>query len=127
VRVNFRLHHIQTIIIFFFERPSDYPALPATPINLKPIPDSVYVPHDDEERPLSAPKVVVPLKDLKVSEGEPVNLMTKILGYPIPSITWLHNNRPIMDSSRFTTNYDHTTGIASFKVSFFLFFSSFAV
>lgn len=93
------------------------PAPPATPAHLKPIPDSVYVPNDDEERPLSPPKVVVPLKDLKVNEGDPVNLMTKILGYPIPSIRWLHNNKPLMDSSRFTANYDHTTGIASFKIN----------
>ncbi len=71
--------------------PSPQGAMPPAPPknaykNLTPAPESVYVPNDDEVRPLAPPKVVVPLKDLKTNEGAPVCLMTKIIGYPIPSV-----------------------------------------
>ncbi len=71
--------------------PSPQTSMPPAPPknaykNLNPTPESVYVPNDDENRPLTPPKVIVPLKDLKVDEGAPASLMTKIIGYPIPSV-----------------------------------------
>lgn len=54
----------------------------------------------DEER-AEPPRVVIPLKDYRVNEGHSVCLMTKITGYPQPKITWLHNNQPIHESSRY--------------------------
>lgn len=32
------------------------------------------------------PKVIIPLKDIKTKEDQPVNFMTKIIGYPIPKV-----------------------------------------
>jgi len=97
------------------------PQMPATMRGpspaLRSVPDVTYVPPDDEGRAYEPPKVIIPLKDIKVQEGPAVNFMCKIIGFPIPTITWKHNNNPIHDSSRYTTNYDHTTGIASFKIN----------
>ncbi len=35
---------------------------------------------------MSPPKVVIPLKDVRVNEGQPATLITKIIGYPIPNV-----------------------------------------
>jgi hypothetical protein len=32
------------------------------------------------------PKVIIPLKDIRVNEDQPINFMTKIIGYPIPKV-----------------------------------------
>lgn len=41
---------------------------------------------DDEHSKVYPPKVIIPLKDIRVHEGQPVNFMTKIIGYPIPKV-----------------------------------------
>ncbi|RNA22005.1 titin isoform X1 [Brachionus plicatilis] len=72
---------------------------------------------DQDGNKYSPPKVIVPLKDIRVNHGQPATFLSKIVGYPIPSITWLLNNKPLSESSRYTSAYDHTTGLASFKIS----------
>ena len=37
---------------------------------------------------VSPPKVIIPLKDLRVNEGQPAHFMTKIVGYPIPNVSF---------------------------------------
>jgi hypothetical protein len=50
-------------------------------------PHSPARPHDaDEVGKIYPPKVVIPLKDFKVNESQPVNFMTKIIGFPIPKV-----------------------------------------
>jgi hypothetical protein len=56
----------------------------------------------DDVSQATPPKVIIPLKDVVTNEGEPVYLSTKIIGYPTPKIMWLHNNRPLLDSNRYT-------------------------
>jgi hypothetical protein len=63
------------------------------------------------------PRVVIPLKDMRVPEGQNVCLLTKITGSPLPRIVWLHNNQPLLESSRYISTYDHTTNVASFKIN----------
>lgn len=72
---------------------------------------------DEDGNKFSPPKVIVPLKDIRVNDGQPATFLSKIVGYPIPNIIWLHNNRPLSESSRYTYAYDHTTGLASFKIN----------
>lgn len=72
---------------------------------------------DQDDEKLSPPKVIVPLKNLRMTEGEPATFLSKIVGYPIPNITWLHNSRALSESSRYTSSYDHTTGLAVFKIN----------
>ena len=84
---------------------------------LDPTPrDSHRASGDDRER-AESPRVVIPLKDYRVNEGQSVNLMTKITGYPQPRIIWLHNNQPLIESNRYVSSYDHTTNVASFKIN----------
>jgi hypothetical protein len=60
------------------------------------------VPAGDEEGRPEPPRVIIPLKDIRVNESQPVNLLTKITGYPIPKITWLHNQQPLLESNRYS-------------------------
>ncbi len=41
---------------------------------------------DDDNDNLQPPKVIVPLQDLELNEGEPVMLMCKIIGKPKPKV-----------------------------------------
>lgn len=43
-------------------------------------------PDADELAKIYPPKVIIPLKDIRVNEDQPVSFMTKIIGYPIPKV-----------------------------------------
>ena len=64
-----------------------------------------------------APKVIIPLKDVLTNDGHPIQFIAKIIGYPAPKVFWLHNDHPLLESNRYVSTYDHTTGIASFKIN----------
>lgn len=59
--------------------------------------------------PVSAPKIVQPLRPIATTEGNTVLLTTLVEGYPLPQFTWIHNNQPIMASNRITPHYDMLT------------------
>lgn len=40
----------------------------------------------EEARNFQPPKVIIPLKDVRVHEDQPVTFMTKIIGYPVPKV-----------------------------------------
>jgi hypothetical protein len=63
----------------------------------------------DAAMPISAPKILIPLRPIKTSEGDTVVLITQVEGYPLPQFTWVHNNKPIMASNRITPHYDMLT------------------
>lgn len=63
----------------------------------------------DAAMPISAPKVLTPLRPIKTTEGETVVLVTQVEGYPLPQFTWTHNDKPIMASNRVTPHYDMLT------------------
>jgi hypothetical protein len=63
----------------------------------------------DAAMPVSAPKILAPLRPIKTSEGDTVVLTTQVEGYPLPQFTWVHNNKPIMASNRTTPHYDMLT------------------
>lgn len=51
----------------------------------------IHKPRDtDEIENVEPPKVVVPLQDLQLKEGEPIILMCKITGNPKPKVIKLH-------------------------------------
>jgi hypothetical protein len=80
-----------------------------------PVAQEVYRGPDVDR--VEPPRVVIPLKDTRAPEGQSVCLLTKITGVPQPRIVWLHNNQPLLESSRYTSTYDHTTCVASFKIA----------
>ena len=41
----------------------------------------------DDAEPMVPPKVIIPLKDVTLKEGQPVVLACKIQGYPKPTVT----------------------------------------
>jgi hypothetical protein len=50
-------------------------------------PQSPAPSRDSDDRPqIRPPKVIIPLKDIKVHEDQPVCFMSKIIGYPIPKV-----------------------------------------
>ncbi|CAF0838305.1 unnamed protein product, partial [Adineta ricciae] len=63
----------------------------------------------DAAMPVSAPKVLTPLRPTKTTEGETVLLSAQVEGYPLPQFTWVHNNQPLMASNRVTSHYDMLT------------------
>jgi hypothetical protein len=73
-------------------------------------PSAIVGGHDsDASMPISAPKILTPLRPLTSPEGETVLLTTQVEGYPLPQFTWFHNNQPIMASNRVTSHYDMLT------------------
>lgn len=44
------------------------------------------------------PAFVKPLKDLKVTIGQPLNLEAEIVGFPSPEIKWLKDGTPLRPS-----------------------------
>ena len=63
----------------------------------------------DAAMPISAPRVLVPLRPITTNEGNHVLLTTQVEGYPLPQFTWFHNNQPLLASNRVTPHYDILT------------------
>ena len=63
----------------------------------------------DATMPISAPRILVPLRPLAAPEGQAVLFTTQVEGYPLPQFTWFHNNKPLMASNRITSHYDMLT------------------
>ncbi len=45
-------------------------------------------PSDSGEQ-VAPPRVIIPLKDIRVNEGQPATLLTKIVGHPLPKVLFL--------------------------------------
>ena len=58
-------------------------------------------PRDELDADSAPPIVIVPLSDAHVREGEPTTFQCKITGKPNPTIRWLKNGAPLMESIRF--------------------------
>jgi hypothetical protein len=52
------------------------------------------------------PKVILPLQNLKIVEGEPILMGCKIDGYPRPRLTWVKDGRPLPASNRYLNFID---------------------
>ncbi|CAF3405101.1 unnamed protein product [Rotaria sp. Silwood1] len=63
-------------------------------------------PTKEEMEHMEPPKVIVPLKSLRVKEGSPVLLQATITGKPRPTFVWLKDNGPLAASNRLRTRYD---------------------
>lgn len=61
--------------------PNAFKYLNAAPQSPKP-----RAPDADEVSSIRPPKVIIPLKDIKVNEDQPATFMSKIIGYPIPKV-----------------------------------------
>ncbi len=72
-------------------------------------------PRKDDEV-LKPPKVVIPLSNVKLEEGQKVSLACKIEGTPKPKLTWLKDGEPLPAANRFTMVYDPFTNIAELKI-----------
>ncbi|CAF5128424.1 unnamed protein product, partial [Rotaria magnacalcarata] len=73
-----------------------------------------HVPENEQNLPL---EVIIPLKLAVAQEGQPVILTTKIRGRPVPQFTWLRNNQPLMESTRFQTQYDFPSETLVLEIS----------
>lgn len=71
---------------------------------------------DDKNLNYIPPHVIVPLTNVRITEGEPIRLTCKVDGYPKPKITWSKNNEPIPASTRYTSNYDFNTCMANLVI-----------
>jgi hypothetical protein len=40
----------------------------------------------ESDEQLSPPKVIIPLKNIRINEGQPATLLTKITGHPFPKV-----------------------------------------
>lgn len=85
------------------------PSIDKTPIidpsafrYLNPVEHAAPVQSPKDQLKASPPRVIVPLNDINAAEGQQVALLCKIVGTPKPRVIWLHNNKPILDSIRYT-------------------------
>jgi hypothetical protein len=69
-----------------------------------------------QQQPSAAPRLVEPLRDLQVNEGEPVQLRCRVTGAPEPAVQWYYNNVIIKPSKYFQLSSEpggvHTLNIA---------------
>ncbi|CAM2700506.1 unnamed protein product [Rotaria socialis] len=82
-------------------------------LETKPV-NQQHVPENEQSLPL---EVIIPLKLAVAQEGQPVILTTKIRGRPVPQFTWLRNNQPLMESTRFQTQYDFPSETLVLEIS----------
>ena len=54
----------------------------------------------DDENVASSPKVVLPLEPVRVQEGEAARFQCRVLGFPIPRVSWYLNEQEIRPSKR---------------------------
>jgi len=71
----------------------------------------------DPKQKLQPARVIIPLSNVKIEEGQPFRLACKIDGLPKPKIVWLKNGEPLPASNRLSSDYDLHTSIASLKVA----------
>ena len=50
----------------------------------------------EESRNFQPPKVIIPLKDVRIHEDQPVTFMTKIIGYPIPKVGFPRKHKKVV-------------------------------
>jgi hypothetical protein len=63
------------------------------------------------------PIVVEHLENLKFSEGSEITFKCKIIGNPLPKVSWFKDSISIQAKSRFTPLYDFKTNIATLKIA----------
>ena len=56
------------------------------------------------------PRFTQPLKDTSATDGDELILSAVVTGFPIPHISWFHNNENIDKSEDFVLNFDRNTG-----------------
>lgn len=71
---------------------------------------------DTEENEICPPRVIVPLSDVKIVEGQSVLLVCKIDGYPKPKLSFFKNNEQLMASQRYDFDYNIGSGIATLNI-----------
>lgn len=71
-----------------------------------------------EEAGLVAPEFVITLEDVNVKEGKPVKFVAKATGEPTPTITWYHDNEPIIDGEIYKIRYAGICRITCFFICF---------
>jgi len=58
----------------------------------------------------AAPRLVEPMKDREVREGEPVQFQCRIVAVPDPVVQWFYNNQIIKPSKYFQLSSDSASG-----------------
>lgn len=57
-----------------------------------------------------APKIISPMNDMEVTNGQVLHIEVKFIGAPIPTITWTLDDHPLKVDKRLTlSNYDNYT------------------
>ncbi len=65
---------------------------------------------------MQPPKVIIPLSDVKLDEGQSVLLACKIEGHPRPKLTWFKDSVILPAATRYTVNYDLSSNVATLKI-----------
>ncbi|KAI0989369.1 hypothetical protein GJ496_004953 [Pomphorhynchus laevis] len=58
-----------------------------------------------ETRPI-APQILTQISDFNVKEGDAATFIAKVVGSPLPQISWTRNSQLLQDSNRIHTKYD---------------------
>lgn len=70
----------------------------------------------DQDEKLVPPKVIIPLSNVKLEEGQSVLLACKIEGHPRPKLTWFKDSVVLPAANRYTTDYDLSTNVVTLKI-----------
>ena len=74
-------------------------------------------PDDKDKASYKPPKFIIPLANVKIDEGQSVQLAAKVEGYPKPRITWFKDSRPLHASTRYTQDHDLSNGVVTLKIN----------
>ena len=65
----------------------------------------------------AAPRLVEPMKDREVREGEPVQFQCRIVAVPDPFVQWFYNNQIIKPSKYFQLSADPASGCYGLSIA----------
>ncbi|KAG8195169.1 hypothetical protein JTE90_023344 [Oedothorax gibbosus] len=72
---------------------------------------------ESSDAPKSAPCFVSPIGNLTVKEGEPIRFEAEISGNPLPEISWVVNDEPLVPSDNTLITFDGEKAILEIKSS----------
>ncbi len=65
---------------------------------------------------MQPPRVIIPLSNVQLEEGQSVLLACKIEGTPRPKLTWFKDSLVLPAAARYTTTYDLNSNVATLKI-----------
>lgn len=89
------------------------PTEPATEELAPAAPESVATIEVSPTAPMTPPQFVEVLGSVEANDGQEVQMVCKVIGSPMPQISWFHDSKNIDEDEEFVISYNPDTGVIS--------------